>query len=118
MLVLEKELSDINFLRLKKVLIYIKIIYSDNDMHLTVDALIDIKNMVPGSTNITPRNVNVKPRGCDKMHMDKDLIKDKLYELIDQFNEREINGRDFYSVLLDNTQPFYDGNKRTCKIIC
>ena len=43
MLVLEKELSDINFLRLKKVLIYIKIIYSDNDMYLTVDALIDIK---------------------------------------------------------------------------
>ena len=74
--------------------------------------------MVLGSTNITLRNINVKPCGCDKMHMDKDLIKDKLYELIDQFNERKINRRDFYSVLLDNTQPFYDGNKRTCKIIC
>ena len=30
------------------------------------------------------------------MYIDKDLIEDKLYQLIDQFNERKINRRDFY----------------------
>ena len=30
------------------------------------------------------------------MYIDKDLIEDKLYQLIDQFNERKINHRDFY----------------------
>ena len=38
----------------------------------------------------------------DKMYMDKDLIEDKLYELIDQFNERKINHRNFYFALHDN----------------
>ena len=35
--------------------------------------------------------------------MDKDLIEDKLCQLIDQ--------------LLDNIHPFYDGNGKTCKIL-
>ena len=34
------------------------------------------------------------------MYMDKDLIEDKLHHLIDQFNERKVNHRDFYFVLL------------------
>ena len=50
------------------------------------------------------------------MYMDKDLIEDKLYQLIDQFSERKINHSDFYFVLLDDIHPFYDGNGRTCKI--
>ena len=33
--------------------------------------------------------VNVKPRGFDKIYMDKNLIEDKLYELVDQFNKRK-----------------------------
>ena len=36
------------------------------------------------------------------MFIDKDLIEDKLYQLIDPFNERKINHRDFHFVLLDN----------------
>ena len=49
--------------------------------------------------------------------MDKDLIEGKLYQLIDQFNERKINHKDFYSELLDNVHPYYVGNGRTCKIL-
>ena len=49
--------------------------------------------------------------------MDKDFIEDKLYQLVDQFNERKINHRDFYSEFLNNIYPFYDGNGRTCKIL-
>ena len=51
------------------------------------------------------------------MYIDKDLIEDKLYQLIDQFNERKINRRDFYWELLDSIHPFYEGNGRTCKIL-
>ena len=42
------------------------------------------------------------------MYMDKDLMEDNLYELIDQFNERRINHRDFYFAFLSNIHPFYD----------
>ena len=49
--------------------------------------------------------------------MDKDLIEGKLYQLIDEFIERKIDNRDFCFVLLDNIDPFYDGNLRTCKIL-
>ena len=45
--------------------------------------------------------------------MDKVLIEAKLYQLVDQLNERKIIHRDCYSAL----QPFYDGNWRTCKIL-
>ena len=43
------------------------------------------------------------------MYMDKDLIEDKLYQFIDQFNERKINYRNFYFEFLNNIRPFYDG---------
>ena len=49
--------------------------------------------------------------------MDKNLIEDKLYQIIDQFNERKINHRDFYFAFLDNINSFYDGNWKTCKIL-
>ena len=45
---------------------------SDNNMHMIVDSLIDINNIITGSNNITLRNV--KPYEYDKMYMDKDLI--------------------------------------------
>ena len=48
------------------------------------------------------------------MHMAKDLIKDKLNELIDQFNESKNNHRNFYFRFLGNMHPFYDENGRTC----
>ena len=72
-------------------------------MYLTVDSLTYINNITTGSNDITPRKVNVKPYWCNKIHMDKDLIEDKLCQLIDQ--------------LLDNIHPFYDGNGKTCKIL-
>ena len=52
-------------------------------MCLTVDSLIDIKNTVIGSNNITLRIVSVKLYRCHKMYMDKDLIEHQLYQLID-----------------------------------
>ena len=73
--------------------------------------------MITGSNNITLRKVNVKPYGFDKMYMDKDLIEEKLYEIIDQFNERKITSTKFYLILLKKIHLFYDGNGRTCKIL-
>lgn len=43
---------------------------------------------------------------CDKIYKDKDLTKDKLYQLTDKCNERKINHRCFYLVLFDNIHPF------------
>ena len=42
-----KRMSDINFERLKNAFVYIKndLIYSDNNIYLTVDSLIDINNI-------------------------------------------------------------------------
>ena len=45
-----------------------------------------IVTIITASNNITLRKVNVKPYGFDKMYMDKELIEDKLYQIIDQFN--------------------------------
>ena len=112
----EKELSDTNFARLKKALIYIKNNLIDSDkMYFTVDSLTDINN-ITGSNHITLRKVNNKWNGYDKMYMDSDLTEDNLYQLLDPLNERKINHRDFYSVLLDNIHPFYDRNGRTLKL--
>ena len=46
--------------------------------------------------------------------MDKELVEDKLYYIIDQFRERKITSSKFYSILLNKIHPFYDGNGRTC----
>ena len=45
--------------------------------------------------------------------MDKELIEDKLYQMIDPFSETKITSTKFYPILL---KIFYDGNGRTCKI--
>ena len=81
-------------------------------MYLTVDSLVDINNIITGSNNITLTKVTVKSYVYDKMYVDKDLIEDKLHELIDQFNDRKISHRDFYFTLLDKIHPFYDENGR------
>ena len=86
-------------------------------MYLTVNSLIEINNIITDSKNITLRRVNVKPYGFDKMYMDKELIKDKLYQIIDQFNEGKITSKKFYSLFLNKIHQFYDGNGRTCKIL-
>ena len=86
-------------------------------MYLTVDSLIEINNILTGSNNITLRKVNVKSYGLDKMYMVKELIKDKLYQIIDQLNEQKIISIKFYSILLNKIHPFYDGNGRMFKIL-
>ena len=54
-LVSEKELSDINFQRMKNTLVYIKnnLIDSDDNMYLTADSLTDLSNITTSSKNIT-----------------------------------------------------------------
>ena len=59
-------------------------------MYLTVASLIEVNNIITGSKDITLKELNIKPYGFDEIHMDKDLIENKLYQIIDQFNEREI----------------------------
>ena len=79
--------------------------------------MIEINNITTGSNNITLRKVNVKPYGFGKIYMDKELIEDKLYKIIDQFNERKITSAKFYSILLNKIYTFYYGNSRTFKIL-
>ena len=64
-------------------------------MYLTVDFLVEINNIINGSNNITLRKFNVKPYGFDKMYMDKELIEDKLYQIIDQFNKKKLHLQSF-----------------------
>ena len=65
-------------------MVYIEndLIDSDGSMYLTDDLLIETNNIITGSNNITLRKVNVKPYGFDKMYMDKEIIEDKLYQMI------------------------------------
>ena len=81
----EKEMIYINVEKLKNALACIKnnLIDFDDNMYLTNDSLEDINNITTGSNNITLKKFSVKPRGYDKMYMDKDLIQDKLYQLVD-----------------------------------
>ena len=49
--------------------------------------------------------------------MDKELIGDKLYQIIDQFSGRKVTSTKFHSILINKIHPFYDGNGRRCKIL-
>ena len=62
---------------------------SGSNMYL-FDSLEEIDYMKTGSFNITLRKVNAMPYRFDKMFMDKDLIKNKFYQIMDQFDERKI----------------------------
>ena len=75
-------------------------------MYLNVHSLRNMNTIITVSSNIILGKVNVKYWGYDKMYMDKNLIEEKPYQLVDQFNERKINHRDFYSALLDKIHPF------------
>ena len=86
-------------------------------MHLTVELLIDIYSIISSSNNITLKIVNAKPHGFEEIYMGKDLIEDKLYQLIDQLDERKTNRRYFSLALIDNIYPFHDRNGITCKIL-
>ena len=72
------------------------LIDSDGGMYLTDDLLIETNNIITGSNNITLRKVNVKPYGFDKMYMGKEIIEDKLYQIIDHFNENRTHLQKYY----------------------
>ena len=86
-----KEFTETVYKRLHKALVGIESNLTDSDggMYLTVDSL-------TGSNNISLRKVNVKQYGFDKMYMDKDLKEDKLYQIIDQFDERKLTPTKIY----------------------
>ena len=50
------------------------------------------------------------------MYRDKDLIDIIFCQKIDQFNEIKITLAKFYSILLKEIHPFYDGTARMYKI--
>ena len=52
--------------------------------------MIDNNSIIIGLNNFALRKVNVKPRGYDRKYMDTDVIEDKLYQLVDRFNERKL----------------------------
>ena len=58
------------------------LIDSDGNMYLIVYSLIEINNITTGLNNIILRKGNVKPYEFDKTYMEKVLIEDKLYQLI------------------------------------
>ena len=84
------------------------LIDSDGGMYLNVDSLIETNNVITGSNNISLRKVDVNQYGFDKIYMDKELIKDKLYQVIHQFNERKITSKKIYLKLLNKIHRFYD----------
>ena len=81
-------------------------------MHLTVDYFVEINNLITGSNNITLRKVSVKRYEFDKMYIDRELIEDKLLQIIDQFNER----KKFYSILLNKIMVMVE-HVRYCLLI-
>ena len=118
-LISKKEFTDTNYKRFQKVLVYIEndSIDSDGGMYLMADSLIEKNNIITGTNNITLRKVDVKPYGFDKMYMDKELIENNLYEIIDRFSERKITSTKSYSIPLNKIHLFYDGNGRMCEIM-
>ena len=109
----EKEMNEINFIRLKTANEF------KNRELLTqdVNSLITLNNYITNSDNLLLRQINVKPALCNKQYMDFSKIESELYNLVDQFNERYISSRQFCKKFLDDIHPFADGNGRTCKIL-
>ena len=102
LLVSEKELSKTNYERLEKSTGWHKnnLIDSDRNMYLIMASLIKTNNLITWSDNITLRKVTVKLYRFDKIYMDKDLIEDQFYQIIDQFNERKNTAIRFYLIFL------------------
>ena len=93
-LISKKQFVETEYQRLKKHWLISKnnLIDSNNNMYLKIGSLIKISNLILGSHNVTLRKVHVKPYGFDKMYIDKY----KLFQIIDQFNERKITSVNFY----------------------
>ena len=59
-------------------------------MYLTIDFLIEVNNIITCSNNITFRKISVKAYEFDKMYRGKALIKDKLYQIINQIVPKKL----------------------------
>lgn len=59
-------------------------------MYLTIDFLIEVNNIITCSNNITFRKISVKAYEFDKMYRGKALIKDKLYQIINQIVAKKL----------------------------
>ena len=86
-------------------------------MYLTVGSLIATKNIITGASNITFRKVNAKSHGFDKVHIEKDLIEDRFYQITDQFSEKKITPAKFYLIFLQEIHSFYNGNGNLCQVL-
>ena len=115
----EREVSDINIVRLKSAYDFRKkyLINQNKDLFLTVDSVISLNNIITGSQNTHLRSCEIKPTGFNKRYMHSNKIELVLYGLVDDFNDRRITHRKFALDFLDKIHPFADGNSRTCKIL-
>ena len=52
--------------------------------------MVKINNIITGSNDIPLINFNLKPYRFNIMYMEKDLIEDKLYQMINQFIEKKL----------------------------
>ena len=115
----EGEFTDHNYELMESALEFRNtyLIDKNGELFLTVDSLITLNNIITDSQNLFLRDVNVKPAGFGKMYLDKSLIEQTLYLLLDEFNERKVTHNQFCKNFLDLIHPFKDGNGRTCKIL-
>ena len=66
---------------------------------LASNSLKEVNDITTSSNNFTLKKVNVKAYGSEKMYMDKELIEDQLYQIIDQFSERKITPKQITFIL-------------------
>ena len=72
---------------------------------MTVDSLIDMNNIISDLNNIALQKDSVKPYGYDDICTDKNLTKDKQYQLVivsikRSIQWKKVNHKDFYFELL------------------
>ena len=102
-LISRREFPETDYKRLQKAKVYIgnDLIDSDGGLYLTADSLIEINNIITSSNNFTLRKVNVKPCEFNKIYMDKKLIENKLYQIIDQLNERKVTSTKYIYFMME-----------------
>ena len=99
----ESEFTNHNYELMQSALEYRNtyLIDKNGKLFLTVDSLTTLNNIITDSQNLFLRDVNVKPAGFDKIHLDKTLIEPALYELVEQFNERKFTCNQFSNIFLN-----------------
>ena len=63
------------------------------------NSLKEVNDITTSSNNFTLKKVIVNSYGSEKMYMDKELIEDQLYQIIDQSSERKITPKQITSIL-------------------